>query len=157
MSQAIVDPAELRRFAHQLKQFNADLQTNLGALHGRLLGLGDTWRDQEHEKFTQEFEQALHVIEHFLEVADQHGLVLKLPEPVARLDGFGDKSLVFSLHYWFDLGKTSCDALASDIRLMIEKSFTEAGLVMSRPQTDVRLESGIPLRVELSRPSNTTP
>src|SRR3712207_8209615 len=32
----------------------------------------DTWRDQEHEKFTQEFEQTLHVIEHFLEVGDQH-------------------------------------------------------------------------------------
>ena len=72
MAQAIVDPIELRRFAHHLKQFNGEVRERLGALHGQLVSLGDTWRDQEHEKFTQEFEQTLHVIEHFLEIADQH-------------------------------------------------------------------------------------
>ena len=72
MAQAIVDPIELRRFAHHLKIFNADLRDRVAALHGQLVGLGDTWRDQEHEKFTQEFEATLHVVEHFLEAADQH-------------------------------------------------------------------------------------
>ena len=72
MSKAIVDPAELRRFAHNLKHFNNELQHQLAVLQGQFAGLGDTWRDQEHEKFTQEFEQTLHVIEHFLEVSDQH-------------------------------------------------------------------------------------
>ena len=57
MSQAIVDPLELRRFAHQLKQFNGDLRERLSGLHAELTRLGDSWRDQEHEKFTQEFEQ----------------------------------------------------------------------------------------------------
>lgn len=97
------------------------------------------------------------VMNTLLAVADEHGLVLKQPEPVARLDDFGDKSLVFSLQYWFDLGKTSRDALSSDLRLMIERSFDEAGIIMSRPQTDVRLESDIPFRVELSRTPKTTP
>ncbi|HIE44961.1 MAG TPA: hydrogen peroxide-inducible genes activator [Flavobacteriaceae bacterium] len=32
MSQAIVDPAELRRFAHQLSQFNAELEDELGVI-----------------------------------------------------------------------------------------------------------------------------
>ena len=72
MSQAIVDPNELRRFAHHLKQFNGDLRERLSGLHAEMTRLSDTWRDQEHEKFTQEFEQTLHVIEHFLEVADEH-------------------------------------------------------------------------------------
>ena len=34
MSQAIVDPAELRRFAHNLKQFNEEMQQQLATLHG---------------------------------------------------------------------------------------------------------------------------
>ena len=72
MPQAIVDPGELRRFAQSLKQFNNDLRERMGALHGQMIGLGDTWRDQEHEKFVQEFEQTLHVIGHFIESADQH-------------------------------------------------------------------------------------
>lgn len=72
MAQAIVDPAELRRFAHNLKRFNVDAQTNLAALHGQLLALGDTWRDQEHERFVAEFDQTIAVLEKFLEVADEH-------------------------------------------------------------------------------------
>lgn len=72
MPQAIVDPGELRRFAQNLKQFNNELRERMGALHGQLIGLGDTWRDQEHEKFVQEFEQTLHVIGAFIETADQH-------------------------------------------------------------------------------------
>ena len=72
MAQAIVDPLELRRFAHHLKQFNTEVRDRVAALHGQLVGLGDTWRDQEHEKFRQEFEETMHVIHHFLEASDQH-------------------------------------------------------------------------------------
>lgn len=72
MSQAIVDPAELKRFAQHLKQFNADVRERTSSLHGHLLALSDTWRDQEHEKFVQLFEETLHVLEAFLENSDQH-------------------------------------------------------------------------------------
>ncbi len=72
MAQAIIDPAELRRFAHHLKQFAGDLQTGLGSLHGQMVALGESWRDQEHEKFVQEFEQTLGVLEHFLAAAELH-------------------------------------------------------------------------------------
>ena len=72
MSQAIVDPGELRRFANNLKRFNGDLQHGLTTIHGQLVGLGDTWRDQEHEKFVQEFEETMHVIAHFLDGSEQH-------------------------------------------------------------------------------------
>ena len=33
--------------------------TALGGVHAQYVALGDTWRDQEYEKFRQEFEQAL--------------------------------------------------------------------------------------------------
>ncbi len=72
MPQAIVDPEDLRRFAHNLKQFTAELRAQLGSLHGQTLALGDTWRDQEHEKFAREFEQTLQVLNRFLESAAEH-------------------------------------------------------------------------------------
>ena len=72
MPQAIVNPDELRRFAQVLKRFNADLRDSLSSLHAQLIGLGDTWRDQEHERFRQEFEQTMQVVDRFLEASDQH-------------------------------------------------------------------------------------
>jgi WXG100 family type VII secretion target len=72
MPQAIIDPGELRRFAHNLKQFNDELQTQLAALHGQLLHLGNTWRDQEHQKFAEEFEHTMQVVARFVTAADEH-------------------------------------------------------------------------------------
>lgn len=72
MAQAIVDPAELRRFANSLKHFSAEMQSQLAALRGQLMGLGQTWRDQENEKFTAEFEQTMQVLARFTEASNQH-------------------------------------------------------------------------------------
>jgi uncharacterized protein YukE len=72
MSQAVVEPNELRRFAASLKRFNAELHGSLAGLHGQLVALGDTWRDQEHDRFRQEFEQTMHVLERFLDVSAEH-------------------------------------------------------------------------------------
>lgn len=72
MAQAIVDPAELRRFAHNLKRFHGELQNNLALLHGQMVGLGDTWRDQEHIKFMEEFEQTMKTLDRFMEAINQH-------------------------------------------------------------------------------------
>lgn len=72
MSQAIVDPAELRRFANNLKRFTSELQNQATMLRGQMASLGQSWRDQEHEKFAMEFEQTLVVINRFLEASSQH-------------------------------------------------------------------------------------
>ncbi len=72
MSQAIVDPNELRRFAHQLDRFSNELQNQMLVLRGQLNGLGQSWRDQEHEKFSQEFDQTLIATNRFLEATRQH-------------------------------------------------------------------------------------
>ena len=72
MPHAIVDPEELRRFAHNLKQFNNDLQSRIQVLTGQLVALGNTWRDKEHEKFTQEFDQTVLAVSRFMETANLH-------------------------------------------------------------------------------------
>ena len=72
MPQAIADPQELRRFANNLKRFTGDLQAGLSSIHGQLNALGDTWRDQEHEKFREEFEQTMQVLSRFIRTADEH-------------------------------------------------------------------------------------
>ena len=72
MAQAIVNPEELRRFAQVLKRFNGDLRDAVTSLSAQLSSLGDTWRDQEHDRFRLEFEQTMTVIERFLEASDEH-------------------------------------------------------------------------------------
>jgi uncharacterized protein YukE len=72
MPQAIVDPEELRRFALNLKKFSGDTQERLTLLGGQLASLGRSWRDQEHKKFSEEFEQHMRTIARFLEIINQH-------------------------------------------------------------------------------------
>ena len=72
MPQASVDPEELRRFAANLKKFNSDVQDRVNGLTGQLLNLNKTWRDQENKKFSEDFEQQMKVIMHFIEVTREH-------------------------------------------------------------------------------------
>jgi len=72
MSQAIADPAELRRFAQQLKRFNAELEERTSALGNQLHSLNTTWRDQEHKKFADEFEHHLKLIARSIEATSEY-------------------------------------------------------------------------------------
>lgn len=72
MSQAIVDPAELRKFAQQLKHFNSELVAQMSGLQRQMGALGSTWRDQEHQKFLAEFEQQMKHLARFVEAGDQY-------------------------------------------------------------------------------------
>ena len=72
MGKAFVDPAELRRFAADLNRFNNDLIGLVGSLKGRLNGLGESWRDQEHKKFAESFDQSVKAMQKFVEDAQQH-------------------------------------------------------------------------------------
>jgi uncharacterized protein YukE len=72
MSQAIVDPNELRRFAVNLKRFNAELEGGLNSLMAQLQGLSATWRDQEQKKFVEDFEQHLKAISRTMEATNEH-------------------------------------------------------------------------------------
>ncbi len=72
MAKAHVDPAELRRFARDLNQFNGELESLMNKLHYRLVGLEKTWHDQEQHKFAQEFEQTMKSLGRFLESSGCH-------------------------------------------------------------------------------------
>jgi WXG100 family type VII secretion target len=72
MGQAIMDPEEVRRFAEELKRFNTDLQDRVVSLQARFAALGDTWQDQEHSKFAEEFKQIMKAMKKFVEVSNQH-------------------------------------------------------------------------------------
>jgi WXG100 family type VII secretion target len=72
MSQAIVDPGELRRFAQNLRKFNSELQERLTSLSAQLQSLGTTWRDQEHRKFAEEFEGHMKAIARYVDSTEQY-------------------------------------------------------------------------------------
>jgi uncharacterized protein YukE len=72
MAQAIINPEDVRRFAEELKRFNTDVQAGLTALQARFVALGETWQDQEHRKFAEEFRTAVRSLRQFVEVSNQH-------------------------------------------------------------------------------------
>lgn len=72
MSQVKANPEELQRFARNLKQFNEQLRQSMAQLNGQFNQLGATWQDQKHQKFAQEFQQTVRVLDRFLQATDQH-------------------------------------------------------------------------------------
>ncbi|HEY2827272.1 MAG TPA: WXG100 family type VII secretion target [Pirellulales bacterium] len=72
MPQAIVDPSELRRFIQHLKKFNGEMLEQMQSTQRQLVTLGSTWRDQEHERFLEEFEQQLRTLSRFVDITNQY-------------------------------------------------------------------------------------
>jgi len=72
MAQAIMDPEKVRRFADELQRFNTDLENRLILLQSRFAALSDTWQDQEHEKFGEEFKQAMKALKRFIDLSKEH-------------------------------------------------------------------------------------
>ena len=72
MAKADVDPAELRRFAMDLKRFTEDIEQLVGQLHVRMNALSGSWRDQEHKKFAETFSQTTKALAIFVETAAEH-------------------------------------------------------------------------------------
>jgi len=72
MGQAIVDPQELRRFANRLKSFNTEVMAQMQAVQRQLAALSSTWRDREQQKFAEEFEQQIKVLQRLLKASEEH-------------------------------------------------------------------------------------
>ncbi|MGB0383838.1 MAG: WXG100 family type VII secretion target [Ardenticatenaceae bacterium] len=71
MSQAVANPEDMERFARELKQFNSQLASSMKRLNGQFSRLGGTWRDQEHQKFAQQYQQTMRVLNQFQRSSDQ--------------------------------------------------------------------------------------
>ena len=89
MSQAMMDPAEVRQFASELKRFNEDIQNRMAALHARFVALGETWQDEEHDKFDEEFTQTLKVLKKFVEASNRQAPYLM--RKAQRIDEYLDQ------------------------------------------------------------------
>ncbi len=76
MSQAIVDPAELRRFANNLRKFNTELEERMTALNAQLQALSASWRDQEHKKFAEDLEQQMKMLLRYMESTSEYSPLL---------------------------------------------------------------------------------
>lgn len=93
--------------------------------------------------------QVQQVIATLKECVDRHGLVLKDPAPIVTLDDFGDKALVFMLYYWTEFNdRTNGDVVSSDIRLMIEKRFTELGITLAGADQELAVRMALPPDME---------
>ena len=66
-----MDPEQVRRFAEELKRFNTELQDKVVSLQARFAALADTWQDQEHAKFAEEFKQTMKALKKFIDVSNQ--------------------------------------------------------------------------------------
>lgn len=76
MASANVNPEELRRFAKDLKHFNAELETLMGSLKIKMHNLEKSWQDQEQKKFSTEFDVAVKTLSRFVESSNRHTTVL---------------------------------------------------------------------------------
>lgn len=93
------------------------------------------------------------VMEILTESAGRHGLICKEPAPFAIFEDFGDSALIFSLYFWVELGGgTSAMIVTSDLRLMIEKRFTEMEIGVPYPQRDMHLTTDQPIQVRITPP-----
>lgn len=76
MAQAIVDPSEVRKFSSELRRFNEELEKNLSQINAKLGFLGQTWRDQEHKKFQDEFNQTINILRPLMNKINQYNQFL---------------------------------------------------------------------------------
>ena len=78
MPQAIMDPERVRRFAEELQRFNREIEARMATLQARFTALGDTWQDQEHVRFSDEFKQTMKALKKFVEIsAEQTPFLLR--------------------------------------------------------------------------------
>jgi potassium efflux system protein len=92
-----------------------------------------------------DMDQALGLVR---EVAMQHPLVMREPEPLITFDEFGDSSLLISLRYLIEHLDQRL-IVDSEIRLQINRRFKEVGIVVAYPRRDIHLDTSQPLEIKM--------
>ncbi len=90
------------------------------------------------------------VVDLLKSAAEAHGKILKNPEPIVLFSDFGSDALVFDLYFWLRI-QTALErrVVESDLRFMVEGSFTEAGISMAFPQREMHLNAQDPIPVRI--------
>jgi potassium efflux system protein len=85
--------------------------------------------------------------------AEEHGKVLRQPEPIVLFDDFGEHALIFEVFFWVEMTSyVDARIVQSDVRHRIDKFFREAGITIAFPQRDVHLDTGRPIEVRVLSP-----
>lgn len=72
MTQANVDPEQLRQFAGSLHRFAQQLRTEGMALASQMNTLEQTWRDQQQRRFADQLQTDLRSVAKIVADAEQH-------------------------------------------------------------------------------------
>lgn len=72
MSQAVVDPEQLRQFAAQLQRFAEELKQRTSGLSSQMNQLEQTWRDDQQRKFAEEFTGQMRQLSRLIQSTEQH-------------------------------------------------------------------------------------
>ncbi len=72
MAKAVADPGEIRRFAHDLKRFNNEIQGQMQTMQARMGTLAQSWRDQEQAKFEEDFDATMKTLQRFMKASEVH-------------------------------------------------------------------------------------
>jgi len=84
-----------------------------------------------------------------MKAVEDHGKILKTPEPVVAFQDFGDNSLIFEVFFWLALQSTDSRIVCSDVRHRIDRLFRDAGIDIAYPQRDIHLDFVKPLDVRV--------
>ncbi|MFC1483488.1 mechanosensitive ion channel family protein [Candidatus Neomarinimicrobiota bacterium] len=98
--------------------------------------------------YKSDIHQAISLV---LEAAGESDRVLKYPEPICLLSGFGDSSVNLDLRFWIEDPKSGVGNVKSDILVKVWDKFHEHGIEIPFPQRDVHFDTDIPLAVNLAR------
>jgi len=90
------------------------------------------------------------VVDLLKSAAEAHGKILKNPEPIVLFSDFGNDALIFDLYFWLRI-QTALErrVVESDLRFMVEGTFTEAGISMAFPQREMHLNSRDPIPIRI--------
>jgi small-conductance mechanosensitive channel len=80
-------------------------------------------------------------MEFMVTAAQKHPRVLKYPEPVTRLIGFGDSAINLELRIWIKDPQNGVVNVCSDIQLDIWEAFRAHGISFPFPQRDVHVRT----------------
>lgn len=86
MSQAVVDPEQLRQFANQLKLFSEELRNRGTLLAAQMNQLEQTWRDEQQRKFSEEFSTQLRGLARVVQASEAH--VPYLMQKAEQIDAY---------------------------------------------------------------------
>lgn len=72
MTQAVADPEQLRQFAGHLHHFAEEMKHQTAALAAQMNQLEQTWRDEQHRKFSDEFTDQMRQLSRLIQTTEEH-------------------------------------------------------------------------------------